>query len=572
MALAAVTLFIVACGDDATNTPAATGQPTATATSAPAPTNTPTQASSVPVESRLKISVPVPDYQHLALWDHSSSSGGFLVPIYEHLVTVNKTTGTNEPWVAESWDLTPDGKNWNFKLRQGIKFHSTPTFTGGDLTAKDFVQTVKMLANPDQALFPAIWGGFGAADSNFEIKNDYEFTWKLDKVEATLAEWVNRNQIAGIQSKAYFDQVGFDGYAAHPVGSGAFQFVEYNQGVSILHKRVENHWRKTSEFPELQVFFVPENSTRLAMLLNNEVHISDVPRNLLPEAEGRGYRVATGTLPGFTYVIFINGQYYDGPRPILAGVNAGKTEPLAPGYDPNDPLRKVEVRKALNIAINRDLIIDTFWGSSAVPQAMFSLIPTHPNHRQEWTVYPYDPDGARQALTDAGYPNGIDLDFWVAALSGIPEAPEIGEAIAQMWAEVGIRTKITQTEFGTIRDKYRARDGARFVYAARYSISAFQNNTCFPMSNVAGGCGSPQWEYDELDQIFLDLKGAVLPEDIAKYTHEFGDFMYNNYLFVPGAYIYPQVAYNPNVVAEYLPDLSNAGPLKDHEYTKAVMR
>jgi len=514
----------------------------------------------------------VPDYQHLGLWNHSSSSGGFLVPIYEHLVTVNKTTGANEPWAAESWNLTPDGKNWTFKLRQGIKFHSTPTYTGTELTAKDFVQTVKMLADKDKALFPAIWGGFGAADKNFEIKSDYEFTWKLDKVEAQLAEWVNRNQIAGIQSKDYFDKVGFDGYLKHPIGSGAFQFVEYKQGVSILHKRVPNHWRKTADFPELEVIFVPENSTRLAMLLTGESHISDVPRTLLPDATSRGYGVATGTLPGFTYVIFIDGQYYDGPRTILAGPKTGQTEPLAPGYDANDPLRKVGVRKALNIAIDRSLIIKTFWGSSAVPQAMFSLIPTHPDHRKEWAVYPYDLAGAKKALADAGYPNGIDLDFWVAALSGIPEAPEIGEAVAQMWKEAGIRTKITQTEFGTIRDKYRARNAARFVYAARYSISAFQNNTCFPMSNVAAGCGSPQWEYDELDKIFLNLKNSVLPADITKYTHEFGNFMYNNYLFVPGAYIYPQVAYDPKVVAEYQPDLSNAGPLKDHEYTKAVFK
>ncbi len=128
-----------------------------------------------------------------------------------------------------------------------------------------------------------------------------------------------------------------------------------------MHERVENHWRKTPEFHELQYTYATEDATRLAMLLTGEAHISNVPRNLLPQAEERGFKVASSTLPGLYFFYIFSGQYHDGPREIRVGEKKGEAFPLAAGYEPTDPFRDVRVRKALNLAINRDAIRDAFF-------------------------------------------------------------------------------------------------------------------------------------------------------------------------------------------------------------------
>jgi dipeptide transport system substrate-binding protein len=568
--MAAFTILIAACGDDetptATQIPGQTTSPTTTATAVASPTPTATQAAMVPVESRLKVAVPPPQYIPLAMW--RSNQG--VLPVYEHLIDRDWTDGQpSSPMLAESWSMSPDGKTWSFTLRQGIPFHDAPDFQGPEFTAKDVVHTLQVLGS-DASLNPSIWANFGVDDTNFEIVNDHELNWTVNSPQAQIAEWMARRNLAGIISKDYWDAVGDQRYQEYPVGTGPWKFASHDPGRSILYTAVQDHWRQPPYFSELEYIFSPEDATRLAMLLSNEAAIVDVARALLPEAREKGYTAVSGPLPSLTVFVFIGGQYYDGERPILAGPKAGQIEPVAPGYSPDDPMRKLDFRKAMNLAINRQEIIDAFWGDAAIPQSMFSLVPTHPDHKQEWTPYPYDPEGARQALAAAGYSNGVEIDFHTYSVAGVPEIPSVAEVIAQHWQQVGINAKLTQTEIAPLRDRWRGRNIGRLAYTVRYSIQPFQLNTCYPMSNVAGGCGSPQWEYDELDQMWLKLNQAVTPEDITRYTHEVGDFLYNNYVIVPLAFLLPQAVYNPQVVQEYHGKMIDAGPVELLEEVKPV--
>ena len=549
-----------------------TPSPRPTATAAPQPTPAATaMAPKVPVESRLKVSIPPPQYQSLAMFD--SVEG--ILPNMEHVVGANRETGLEDASrLAEEWSMSPDGMTWNFKLRHGIPFHTAPDFSGAELGAVDVIKTLQVLGS-DLSNRPTIWTNFGVADENFEIVNQYELNWHLNGPASDISSWLSPQTPSGVISKDYFDLKGEEGYLTHPVGTGPFQFKEVAFGQYLRYERVDNHWRKTSEFPELEYLFGPEDATRLAMLLTQEVHIADVPRSLLPKAAERGFVVVSGSLPGMTVFVFIGGQYYDGPREYLAGPKKGETEPTAPGYEANDPFRDVRVRKALNLAINKTEIIETFWAGAAIPQAMFSLTPNHPDHKAEWVPYPYDPDEAKRLLADAGYADGFEFDFQTAVVAGVPEVPEVAEVITQYWSSVGLEPKLLELgSFSQIRSLYRARDIGRYAYPVRYSINRFGTNTCYPMSNVAGGCGSPQWEYDELDQIFLNLRNSVTPENITKYTHEMGDFLYNNYVIIPIAFLYPQAAYDPSVIADpvFSQYMVDQGPTEGLEYTVPVYK
>jgi peptide/nickel transport system substrate-binding protein len=91
-----------------------------------------------------------------------------------------------------------------------------------------------------------------------------------------------------MESKARWDAGGKELYGQKVVGTGPFEFVERKVGAHVLYKRVENHWRQTPEYKELEFRWVAEGVTRLASLLAEEVHISDVDRALQKMRSPRG--------------------------------------------------------------------------------------------------------------------------------------------------------------------------------------------------------------------------------------------------------------------------------------------
>ena len=123
---------------------------------------------------------------------------------------------------------------------------------------------------------------------DFDINGDYDITFNQGKVDVTTDYQMGGQNIFMISSRDHFDQVGEEGYEASPIGTGPFTFVEFRTNQYILYERVENHWRKTPEFPEVQIFYVLEDATRMAMLLTNEAHIAAVAQSLMPTVVERG--------------------------------------------------------------------------------------------------------------------------------------------------------------------------------------------------------------------------------------------------------------------------------------------
>ena len=506
------------------------------------------------------------------MWKTFQSSTGPLKSMYEHLVYQDRFTDnwTNEQ-LATDWTVSEDGKGWAFDLREGVYFHTTDDWEGTEFTAKDAVLTIQTMGGETSISSPTLFSVLGIEDKNFDTPDDYRFVWNLDRPEPLLVRHVSEQWTAAIISKDYWDAVGEEGYLEHPVGTGPFQFVELVINEYILQERVEDHWRKVPEFHELQIHYVPEEATRLAMLLNGDVNIAAAPRTLHPQAIERGFAVATSTLPGFHMFAFL-GLYYGESKEVRIGPRAGELEPLAPGFSADDPLRDLKVRKALNLAVNRDAIQQAYYAQGGViPEGMWAISPYMPEFKDDWQPYPYSPDEARQLLAEAGYPDGFTFDLHVAKMSGTPEAPEIAEVLAADWKAIGLDPQIKDQDFGNILGRVRDRD-LQGVWVVRYSMGHFAIAACFPMSSVAGGCGSSQWEIEELDDIYIYMKEAVAPDDLLVRTREMADWVYNNYLVVPLFYIFPQVLIDPKVVAEYQANHLHYGAVRHHEYIKAVYK
>ena len=109
------------------------------------------------------------------------SSSGPIKTMYEEMVYIDPFTGdyTNDH-VVEEWEMSDDATSWKFTLRQGITFHSTDTWTGTELTVDDVIHSIRTSAG-ESSYNPGRWNIYGVADSNFDIQDDYSFTYNMDE-------------------------------------------------------------------------------------------------------------------------------------------------------------------------------------------------------------------------------------------------------------------------------------------------------------------------------------------------------------------------------------------------------
>jgi ABC-type transport system substrate-binding protein len=239
---------------------------------------------------RLRIAVAPLGWDTNFTWLQSRSGQLDKRPALEYLIGIDRHTGAYIPELAEKWEMAPDAKSWTITLRKGVKFHDN----WGEFTAKDVRHSVFFIAQPESIQTDAgLWRslmGIGKADTvediarkvaeRVEIVDDYTVVFRLTSAAPEFLENISANTDLVMESKARWDAGGKELYGQKVVGTGPFEFVERKVGSYVLYKRVDNHWRKTPEFKELEFRWVPEDVTRLATLLSEEVHISDVPRAL----------------------------------------------------------------------------------------------------------------------------------------------------------------------------------------------------------------------------------------------------------------------------------------------------
>src|SRR5262249_48470487 len=154
------------------------------------------------------------------------------------------------PSLAESWSVSPDQRSYEFKLRQGLKFHNGDPFTAEDVKfsferakAKllhDHVQRVEIL-DPHRV--------------RFELKDPWPDFMAHYGTFATGAGW--------IMPKRYMEQVGPDGFKKAPVGLGPYKFVSQQPGIELVMEASETYWRKVPAVKRLVYKSIPEATTRL---------------------------------------------------------------------------------------------------------------------------------------------------------------------------------------------------------------------------------------------------------------------------------------------------------------------
>jgi peptide/nickel transport system substrate-binding protein len=314
----------------------------------------------------------------------------------------------NGPCLAESWTMSKDGRTWEFVLRKGVRFHN-----GDPVTAEDVKFSFERYKGAGAPLFKERVREVQVVDPGrvrFHLNEPWPDFMTFYGTSASGAAW--------IIPKKYFEKVGEDGFRKAPVGAGPFKFVSFQPGVELVLEAFEGYWRKTPSVKRLVIRSVPEESTRAAALKRGEVDVVYFINGPIAEEVRR--------TPGLTLTAMrTNGVFFiEFPEQWTAG----------------SPWADRRVRLAASLAIDRQAINEAeSLGFSGITG---NFIPRHQEFALPIDAHPYDPKRARGLLAEAGYPNGFEL----AEFTAFPPYNSMGEAIANYFVAVGIKTRVRTME------------------------------------------------------------------------------------------------------------------------------
>ncbi len=337
--------------------------------------------------------------------------------LFDSLVWANEQN-VIEPALAERWDVSEDGREYTFFLREGVEFHNGEPFNAD-----------AVVYSWERGIQPHIeWSDRWARAESVERVDEY--TVRITTAEPDPLLLGVMAQHWNMVPPLYTQEVGDDGFGAAPVGTGPFQFVEWVREDRVVLERNDSYWREGLPLVDRVVFRpIPESSTRMAAIQTGEIDI--VNRLSFEQADAlervNDVDVVTYPIDRVFYIAFNN---------LTTGIDQ-------PTMDPR-------VRRAMNYAVDRQAIIDSLFGGRA--QLATGLM-TSSNLGYDPSVepFPFDPDRARELLAEAGYPDGFEIGF-AAPAGAYTNFEQVAEAVQGYLAEVGIVTELDIIESGRFWD------------------------------------------------------------------------------------------------------------------------
>ena len=364
-------------------------------------------------------------------WRHVQAEKPLWDCVYDPLIMRDPKTFEYRPGLATEWKPSNEMRTWTFKLRPGVKFHEG----FGDLTAEDVKFTVEQSFKPDSL------GG-----SAYFFRNHLDRIETPDKLTVVMhfksRQWIVPSlftQYVGYQnpiSKKYFESVGEQKAAAHPIGTGPYRHVEGKQGDYHRFEAVPGHWRKTPAFKELLIRRIAEPATRLSGLRAGEIDIAQVFGDYLAQAQKAGLRIHE-TPNAAQYWVLLTGQTTPDREDYC---------PACPwAGDPKDARSLDNARKvrlALNLAVNKKAIYTGLWKDrGGVTPYSYYYYPFHRGYSTDWKVPPYDPERAKKLLAEAGHAGGFEVRVNPYVQLVAQDGPDVMEAVALDWEKLGIKVK-----------------------------------------------------------------------------------------------------------------------------------
>ncbi|MEI6158249.1 MAG: ABC transporter substrate-binding protein [Roseococcus sp.] len=327
------------------------------------------------------------------------------------------------PGLAESWTaIAPD--LWEFKLRQGVRFHN-----GQEFTAEDVVFTFQRVPNVPNS--PSSFAAFVRPIRSMEVVDSHTLRigtngpYPLLPQDMTNLYILDRETHQGVTTEDFNA-----GRAA--IGTGPYRMLSHRMGDRIEFERNDQYFGERPAFARVNYRMITNDSARTAALLAGDVEFIDqVPTADLTRLRG-DQRLAMSEVTGLRLIYLSFDHHRDDASPFVTDAEG---RPI-----PRNPLRDLRVRRALSLAIDRQAIVDRVMEGAGTPTAqffspgVFSVIPDFPAQRA-------DPEAARRLLAEAGFPQGFRITLH-GPNDRYPNDGRVIQAIGQMWTRIGVRTAV----------------------------------------------------------------------------------------------------------------------------------
>jgi peptide/nickel transport system substrate-binding protein len=357
-----------------------------------------------------------------------SPNESFDSQMYERLVD-HDPAGHMIPGLALSWKLR-DPTTWEFKLR-------TATFHNGvPFTAQDVVYTLARV--PKVKNSPASFSIYTKAVTSTEVVDDH--TILLHTAEPYPLLPSDLSQIFIIPHTLGDDPATEDfNSGKDAIGTGPFRFIAYHPGDRIEVERYDGYWGKKPYWQHVNYRMISNDASRTASLLAGDTDIIEfVPPTDLPKLRA-DLHVSLAEVVGDRAIFLWLDHSHTAADPNITGPDG---EAL-----PADPLNNLKVRQALNIAINRQAIVDRIMEGAAVPTGQY-LPPGTYSYVPDLKPAPYEPAKAKALLAEAGYPKGFRITLTGPNDRYVNDA-KIIQAVGQMWQRIGVQTTVDAMPWNT---------------------------------------------------------------------------------------------------------------------------
>jgi peptide/nickel transport system substrate-binding protein len=326
--------------------------------------------------------------------------------VFEGLTTIDRD-GKVQPQLAESWEISPDGKTYRFKLRQGVKFHNGVAFDSA--VAKFAIDRARGAdsVNPQKRYYSSI--------EAVETPDATTLVLKLKQPTGSLLYWLGWPSSVMVEPKSAADN------KTTPIGTGPFVFASWAKGAKVELKKNPDYWNKdvSVKLDTASFRFFSDPQAQAAALTAGD--IDAFPEFGAPELVAQlESNDKLATVIGNTEL------------KVVAGMNNARK-----------PFSDKRVRQALMMAVDRAMVVDGAWSGLGTPIGSH-YTPNDRGYKDLTGIFPYDVEKAKALLAEAGYPNGFSFTIKAPQMT---YAQRVSQILQAMFADIGVTMTIETTEF-----------------------------------------------------------------------------------------------------------------------------
>lgn len=470
----------------------------------------------------------------------SANAGNIILNSFEGLVRVDDEVNIL-PGVAETWDVSEDGLTYTFNLRKDAKWSD-----GVGVTANDFKYAWLRALKPETAAEYAYQlhyiknaeafanGEVSEEEVGIEVKDDYTLVVTLNNPTTYFLQLCAFATYQPVRQDI-IEEYG-EAWARSPetyISNGAFKMTEWKDKESIVLEKNENYWNASQvKLNKVDIRLVSEDTTSYAEFkAGNFDLIESVPAAEIETA------VETGDATIFTeystYFLCLN---------VGNNVEQFSEEAVK-------ALQNPKFREALSLAIDRQAIIDNITKGGQVPAHSFTApgitLADGSAFDKEYIKTSADVEAAKEALAEAGYPNGEGLPVFNFAINSEGSHEQVAQYLQDAWKQIGVNVDITKQEFKVF---ITTRSEGNYMIARHgWAGDYIDPITFLDMWVTGGGNNNSGYSNPEYDELIAKAKATSNEEEKYELLQQAEEILMTELPVIP-LYYYTKVrAINPSI-------------------------